>query len=163
MRDAHQMCPSRSLLRAISPQPFPSPPLTTTQQSQGFRLDEEISSHHGAASIVVGSPSGMRGPTFAAPHIRIHHPCAPEGDEERAPTLTDHGDMARSAGRQHGSFSCLSMLAEECSTPYAPSSMPGGTGFNFKGGEGERLTANGSSGAPRSWISINTDTSNGTS
>jgi hypothetical protein len=33
-------------------------------------------------------------------------------------------EMARSAGRQHGSFSCLSMLAEDTQLPFDAASVP---------------------------------------
>jgi hypothetical protein len=70
----------------------------------------------GSASITVGSPSGMRGPSFAAPHFRImnadteHHPYGQTVSggsaadalvaEAAAEAAADYAeDMAQSAGR----------------------------------------------------------------
>lgn len=115
--------------------------------------------HGGSPSITVGSPSGMRGPSFPSPHFRImnadteHHPYGNGGGDgsgaggdggghasspmyTRSAERADHfhlreEDLAQSAGRQHGSFSCLSMLAEECSSPYEAQRG----GYSFSAGQ----------------------------
>uniref|UniRef100_A0A7S0SWG3 Uncharacterized protein n=1 Tax=Mantoniella antarctica TaxID=81844 RepID=A0A7S0SWG3_9CHLO len=120
--------------------------LQSDAHAEDERRQDEDTAHGGSASITVGSPSGMRGPSFAAPHIRVmnsdteHHPYG--GGEVASPMYSDQEDMAQSAGRQHGSFNCLSMLAGECSTPYAAASVPR-AGFSFTGGQSACTTADG--------------------
>ena len=108
----------------------------------------------GSPSITVGYPSGLRVPPFCAPHIRImnadtaHHPYG--GDDSGGARMlstssmeagfsfvrsTGCGELSEeqrwedeakaTSGRQYGSFSCLSLLAEECSSPYARSAAYG--------------------------------------